>query len=108
MPGCEPHREQLSGLLSARRRRPPRQRMASWQRAPAQHAVAEREEPILRVEGMRIRASPALITDKSRKEHEQRRARLVKVGEQPVDGAKAMSGMDEEARRAGLGAERPV
>src|ERR1700688_3657501 len=75
-------------------------------RAPAEHAVTEGEEPISGFERVRVGASPALVTDECGEQHEQRRTWLMKVGEQTVDRAKAMSRMDEKAGGTGSGAKR--
>src|ERR1700686_5765247 len=80
--------------------------MRSSLRAPAEHAVTEREEPISRAERMRVGASPALVTDECGEQHEQRRTWLMKVGQQTVDRPKAMSRMDEKAGGTDSGAKR--
>ena len=105
MPAFERRHAQSSGRRCAHRRRPLRQRMRSCLRAPAEHAIAEGQEAISRVERVRVRAPPALVSDERREQDEQRRARLVEIRQQAVHGAKAMARTDEQARRAGTGAQ---
>ena len=79
--------------------------------SPEQHRVAVREEPVALGHGETVRVEHALRTGEGADEREQRRAGQVKVGEQAVDDAPRVAGLDEEprlaGRRADVGRERP-
>src|ERR1700683_5409022 len=73
-------------------------------RAPAEHAIAEREEPILTAQRVRVGGAPPVRTCERREQHEQRRARLMEVGHQAVDDCEAMPRTDEQLRAPTPGA----
>ncbi len=61
-----------------------------------QHRVAIAVEVISALDGFAIRGEDSLSACESRDKHEKRRLRQVKVCDEPLDDAKAMTGMNEE------------
>jgi hypothetical protein len=63
-----------------------------------QHRVAVAVEVVSALDGCAIRGKDSLSTCECRDQHEQRRSRQMKVGDEPLDDAKAMTGVNEERR----------
>src|SRR3954469_12638512 len=70
-----------------------------------QHRVAVAEESILLPHGLAVGGEDAVEAREGRDQHEERRARQMEVGEEPVDRAEPVAGRDEEIGRAGPCAE---
>src|ERR1700680_16306 len=74
-------------------------------RAPAEHAITERQEAIPLAQRVCVRGPPCVVAGERREQNQQGRSRLMKVREQPVNDAKAVPWTNEQAgasaRRAG-------